>query len=337
MPTLPLPKPSTEPPRPQRRHYLEVGVSNDLSEEVPCISDETSKILMRDPHPMPQIGEISTAPPTRPPHPVGKTGRSTYQHDFKDGVDDPRIASGNGKVVRMVRPKVKGVPGLDFVSEEERKRLNYQRSLRDATYTRDAVPVPPRDQINNAGDKVPDAAEIEKWREDKQREMDRYLYMSQYQGAYDLEKNGILPHLRSRCQTPTHPNGNGTGHLVNPTGPHDTGLSLYQNSFLDPKAINGNLLDKGVSVYGKSKLLYVPKEPGTNVRDLLHIENHPKIYSRTSYRTDYMLCPPIESLIEQQSGPALPMTNAASLRTVVPKAFKYRRWGGWQGSEHPAP
>ncbi|KAJ3056547.1 hypothetical protein HK097_006180 [Rhizophlyctis rosea] len=327
MPTLPLPKPGTEPPRPQRRHYLEVGVSNDLNEDPPCISDETSKILIRDP----------SAPVG------GPTGRSTYQHDFRDGVEMKE----GGKVLRMVRPKVRGVPGLEApVGEDDRKRMNYQRSLRDGTYSRDAASpaLPSRERGRE------DAREWEdpKWREERQKEMDKYLYMSQYQGAYDLEKNGTLPYLRTHSQntsrshspTPHHhqpahnPQANGTGHVVTPPkDPHDTGLSLYQNSFLNPKIVNGNLLEKGVSAYGKSKLLYVPREPGTGVRDLLHIENSPKTYSRTSYKTDYMLCPPIESLIEQQQqGPALPMTNPSSLRTVVPKAFKYRRWGGWAGA-----
>ncbi|KAJ3051830.1 hypothetical protein HK097_007160 [Rhizophlyctis rosea] len=86
-----------------------------------------------------------------------------------------------------------------------------------------------------------------------------------------------------------------------------TASLIYENSFLNPKVVNGNLLGEV-----------------SRVCHLLHIENSSKTYSRTSYKTGYMLCPPIEPLIQQQQqGPALSLTNSFSLRTVVPKAIGF--------------
>ncbi|RKO85848.1 hypothetical protein BDK51DRAFT_29885, partial [Blyttiomyces helicus] len=167
-------------------------------------------------------------------------------------------------------------------------RLNYQRSLRDGTMLK-GVDISQQQLI-----------------------ADKMLYVSNYENSFDPMK-GPLPNVKKAK-----------------TAPAGTGDSLYHDSYVSPRSVNTKLLDSwndGAPI-GKTKLLYAPTIRGLGVRDLLHVEpaDAAELYRRTSYRTDYLICPPIEI------GPIPPMTSLSSVRTVEPKAFKYRRWGGWAGA-----
>ncbi|KAI8818672.1 uncharacterized protein EV422DRAFT_536476 [Fimicolochytrium jonesii] len=104
-----------------------------------------------------------------------------------------------------------------------------------------------------------------------------------------------------------------------------TGKSLYQSSYVTYGEEDTAKLSDGANPWGKTKLLYVPGTKAT-VRDLLHV-TPPQHY--TSYKSDYQQWPAFEN--DAGPLPAAPLSSLDACRTVVPKAFKYRRWGGWNG------
>ncbi|KAJ3009645.1 hypothetical protein HKX48_007815 [Thoreauomyces humboldtii] len=141
----------------------------------------------------------------------------------------------------------------------------------------------------------------------RQIEADRIAYVSSYQEA-----------CKDRIELPDIPAGL----------PKPAGKSLYQESYASTSNNPNPKLASTSNPWGKTKLLYVPKSKGT-IRDLFDSPPDPSQLGAagTSYRSDYQTWP----VLDDGPGPAKPMNTLAACRTVVPKAFKYRRWGGWAG------
>ncbi|KAJ3167981.1 hypothetical protein HDU88_001928 [Geranomyces variabilis] len=165
----------------------------------------------------------------------------------------------------------------------------YSRSLRDGDYVNSSI-------------------------KNRQAEADRYAFVSSYQAAC---KDAIaLPEIAAVVAAATAP-------------PQPSGKSLYQDSYPEDQAPNPKLVP-GANPWGKTKLLYVPKTKGT-IRDLFHADA-PK-GPATSYRNDYQRWPALDDVAGPPPAPVVlgprdPMSTREACRTVVPKAFKYRKWGG---------
>ncbi|KAI8903046.1 hypothetical protein DFJ77DRAFT_482153, partial [Powellomyces hirtus] len=107
--------------------------------------------------------------------------------------------------------------------------------------------------------------------------------------------------------------------------------SLYQASFADAGTAHAAAAAWGgrTNAWGKTKALYVPKSKGT-IRDVLSsfgaTTTSPTAGGVTSYQSDFQQWPVFDS-DPGPPRPREPMSTRAACRTVVPRAFKYRRWG----------
>ncbi|KAJ3152958.1 hypothetical protein HDU86_005413 [Geranomyces michiganensis] len=169
----------------------------------------------------------------------------------------------------------------------------YSRSLRDGDYISSSI-------------------------KNRQAEADRFAFVSSYQAA--CKDTVALPEIAAVVAAATAP-------------PQPSGKSLYQDSYPEDQTPNPKL-SNGANPWGKTKLLYVPKTKGT-IRDLFHAERPHG--PATSYRNDYQRWPALDDDAGPPPahgatlGPRDPLSTRESCRTVVPKAFKYRKWGGFSG------
>ncbi|KAI9206245.1 uncharacterized protein BJ171DRAFT_612885 [Polychytrium aggregatum] len=242
-----IPKPETEDPRPQRRHFINAR-----------LRDRQSKMLKED---LRRFSEVST-----------------YQSEYIG--DDTKTSYKTKPTVRVIRPKL----------DPDTVLLNLKRI--------DQIVV--SDHISKNFKALDVKSDIKSC----QDEIDKYMHESTYQSSFN--DRGIYKAL-----LPKFP--------IEEKEPKFT-LSLYQNSYVHPRYINSRLCSEEISPYGMTKSLYLQPTAGMGVRDLLHTQQASDV---TSYKSDFKLCPPIETpevqVTDEQMRPRAPTT-------IVRKALKYRRY-----------
>ncbi|KAI9329582.1 hypothetical protein DFJ73DRAFT_860472 [Zopfochytrium polystomum] len=155
--------------------------------------------------------------------------------------------------------------------------------------------------------KLPPNADLEKpatHSPPTQSEVDRFLYVSLYQASFN---HGV--------------SGAHTGATVQPRGPEST--SLYQDSFSDPRHLSNEmrLLDNRSNRTPFSKKEHTLVNASKGVSKLLHLVDEP--LPETSYKHDYLT---EHAPVLAGAPPSLaPVTHPLETRTIVKKAFKYRR------------
>ncbi|KAI9090555.1 hypothetical protein DFS34DRAFT_637122 [Phlyctochytrium arcticum] len=299
--TLSLPKPATEPSRPQRRHYLEVQTVYDSEEDMAEMKKAECSCSANVNEKLPQQASHS--------------GATTYRADFSAELK-PIAAT----PIRYV-PKVQGWQSPKTIENM------YQRALRDATFLNQAPDRP---------EKMAREAEVNKYAfmSSYQRACKDALSLPAIPSTPPGQSSNVArnPH-GSRPSAQDHTRSLQRQHqlpqeMQSASPPHppivaDHSLAGQEQS--DAQQSTSTICEMITNPWGKTKLLYVPNMEGASVRNLMRWDGKEGAASkRTSYSYDYPNWPHL------QIGQAAPV-GTIQARPYVAKAMKYRRWGGWAG------
>ncbi|TPX70442.1 hypothetical protein SpCBS45565_g01810 [Spizellomyces sp. 'palustris'] len=261
MPTIQVPKPLTEPIRPQRRHYLDIQpvYEDEPTEGVAPTSNTGRRMLVRA---------------------VNIVMRDGLQRRLKDMRISSKIKSHDAKILHTDAVSATGVSTyrsdyLDVADSIKIPQLPSARMPQDLVASDDMRFVHRAHRRVGRNETIWDPPK----KSEKRNELDRMTYMSTYQSACNETQVG-LPPIQADRNTPKSLSG----------GVH----SVYQDSYHRPQFVNANLCQIITNPWGKTNLLNVPQTRGVGVRNLLHGDSRPASRKNTSYASHYQIWPSLE-------------------------------------------